>query len=152
MWDIYDSAVRDVLTIMADGWVEEHTLHSLYAFQIELSGFLPVGTPKTIVNAAVIDNEKALHHRTVVACQTICSYPGIFQRIRRSMKKRVEALLNLMEDILSTYYKRILSAVNHKLNVSGHLLTWSYFLVLICGTRAQNLSGPVSYNLYNFIH
>jgi hypothetical protein len=29
--------------------------------------------------------------------------------------------LNLMEDILSTYYKYTLSAVSHKLNVSGHL-------------------------------
>jgi hypothetical protein len=34
--------------------------------------------------------------------------------------------LNLMEDILSTYYKIILSAATHKLNVSGHMLIWTF--------------------------
>jgi hypothetical protein len=35
--------------------------------------------------------------------------------------------LNLMEDILSTYYKCTLSAVTRKLDVSGHMLLWSFF-------------------------
>jgi hypothetical protein len=57
----------------------------------ESSGFLLVGTPKTLVYAAPFDNEEALHHRTVDACQTIRNYRGIFERMRRSMMRRVEA-------------------------------------------------------------
>jgi hypothetical protein len=40
---------------------------------------------KTLVYAAPVDNEEALHHRTVGACQTIRNCPGIFGRMRRSM-------------------------------------------------------------------
>jgi hypothetical protein len=36
--------------------------------------------------------------------------------------------LNLMEDILSTYYKCTLLAITHKLNASGHMLIWTFFL------------------------
>jgi hypothetical protein len=43
--------------------------------------------------------------------------------------------LNLMKDILSTYYK-------YTLPVTGHMLIWTFLLVLVCGTRAQNLSAP----------
>jgi hypothetical protein len=43
--------------------------------------------------AAPVDNEKALHHRIVDACQTICNYPGIFEHMRRSMMRRVEGCI-----------------------------------------------------------
>jgi hypothetical protein len=46
---------------------------------------------KTLVHAAPVDNEEVLYHRTVDACQTIHNYPGIFERMRRSMVRRVEA-------------------------------------------------------------
>jgi hypothetical protein len=56
--------------------------------------------------------------------------------------------LNLMEGSLSNYYKCTHSAVTHKLNVSGRLLIWTCVLVLVWGTRAQNLSPHFSYTLY----
>jgi hypothetical protein len=56
--------------------------------------------------------------------------------------------LNLMEDILSTSYKCTLSAITHKWNVFEHMLIWTFFLVLVCGTCAQSLSAPFSYTLY----
>jgi hypothetical protein len=56
--------------------------------------------------------------------------------------------LNLVEDILSTYYKCTLSAIIHKLKVPRHMLIWTFSLVLICGTRAQNLPAPFIYSLY----
>jgi hypothetical protein len=65
------------------------------------------GYINTLVYAAPVDNEEALHHRTVDACQTIRNYPATFERIRRSMSRRA---LNLVEGILSTYYKCTLSA------------------------------------------
>jgi hypothetical protein len=43
------------------------------------------------VYAAPVDNEAALHHCIVDACQTINIYPGMFERMRRSMMRCVEA-------------------------------------------------------------
>jgi hypothetical protein len=50
---------------------------------------------------------------------------------------------------MSTHYKCTFSAITHKLNVFGHMLTWIGFHLLACGTRAQNSSAPFSYTLYN---
>jgi hypothetical protein len=53
--------------------------------------------------------------------------------------------LNLTENILSPYINCILSAVTHKLNVFGHMLTRTFSPVLVRGSRAQSLSEPFSY-------
>jgi hypothetical protein len=53
-----------------------------------------------------------------------------------------------MEDIFVTYYNHTLSAKTHKLNVSGQILIWTFFLILECGTRAQNLPTRFTYTLY----
>jgi hypothetical protein len=42
----------------------------------------------------------------------------------------------------------ILSVITHEINVSGHMLIRTFFLVLVCGTRVQNLSAPFSYTPY----
>jgi hypothetical protein len=55
--------------------------------RFESSGLLLVETP----NAAPVDSEEALHHRTVDACQTIRNCPGISERMWRSMMRRAEA-------------------------------------------------------------
>jgi hypothetical protein len=55
--------------------------------------FLPLGTPKTLVSAAPVDNEEALHHCIGNVCQTIRNYPDIFERMRRSMMGSVEAYI-----------------------------------------------------------
>jgi hypothetical protein len=60
--------------------------------RLKSSGFLPVGTSKTLVSAALVDNEKALHRRIVDACHTIRKYPSVFERMRRSMR-RAEACI-----------------------------------------------------------
>jgi hypothetical protein len=57
--------------------------------------------------------------------------------------------LNPVENILSIYYKCTPSAITHKLNVSGHMMIWTFFLGLVCGTHAQCLSTLISYTLYN---
>jgi hypothetical protein len=59
-------AVGDVLSNMED------PLHDLHA--------PPVGTPC-----------QTLHRRIVDACQTIRNCPGVSERMRRSMMRRVEA-------------------------------------------------------------
>jgi hypothetical protein len=94
------------------------------------------GHLKSLVYAAPIDNEEALHNGIVDACQTICSYPGIFERMRRSTISRVESC-----------NKSHGGHIEHLLNVSGHMLIWTFLLVLVCATRAQSLSAPFSYTL-----
>jgi hypothetical protein len=61
--------------------------------RFESSGFLPAGTPKTFVYAVPVDNGDALHHLIVDTCQIIPNYPGIFERMRRSMMRRVEVCI-----------------------------------------------------------
>jgi hypothetical protein len=51
--------------------------------RFECSGFLPVGTPENPSDEA--------HHRIVGARQNIPNYLFIFERMRRSMMRRVEA-------------------------------------------------------------
>jgi hypothetical protein len=55
--------------------------------------------------------------------------------------------LNVLEDNLSTHCKCTLSAITDKLNVLEHMLLWTFFLVLVYGTRAQSVSAPFSYTL-----
>jgi hypothetical protein len=69
-----------------------------------------------------VDNEEALHHRIVDACQTVRNSPGIFERMRRSMVRRVEVCTDLQEMLIIYYYKCDLSAITHKLNVSWHTM------------------------------
>jgi hypothetical protein len=59
--------------------------------RFECSGFLPVETPKNprVYIIAPVDNEEALHHRIVDACQTIRTNPAIFERMRQSMRVKV---------------------------------------------------------------
>jgi hypothetical protein len=94
----------------------------------ESSGSLPVGH----LNAAPVDNEELLH-RIVEACQTISRYPGIFARMRRSMMRRVEACMESHGGHFEHLLQSTISAVAHKLNVSGHMLMCTFFLVLVRG-------------------
>jgi hypothetical protein len=103
------------------------------------------GLLKARVYADPISNEGELHHRIVDTRQTIGKFPGIFERMRQSMSRYA---WNRVEDIMSTYYKRTLSAIIHKLNVSGHVLIWTIFLALVFGTHTQNFSALFSYVLY----
>jgi hypothetical protein len=76
-----------VTAVMTEGQMEEDHCMAFTLARFQSSGFLPVGTPTDPV-----DNEEALH-RIVVACQTISNCPGNFERMRRSMMRRVEAFI-----------------------------------------------------------
>jgi hypothetical protein len=47
----------------------------------------------TLVYAAPVDNEEALHNRIEDACQTIRNYPGVSERMRRAVMRHVEACI-----------------------------------------------------------
>jgi hypothetical protein len=91
--------------------------------RFQSSGYLPT----TLVRAAPVDNEEALHHRSVCACQSMRNCPGA---------------LNLMVDILGTFYKR-----THKLNVVGYMSIWTF---LVCGPRAKMLSYLQLHPVYRY--
>jgi hypothetical protein len=135
-------------------YIRTHTKHAyeIYAWNLQYSARSPRspdlnplhfylwGHLRSLLYAAAVDNEEALHRRTVDACQTIHNYPGISQRMRRSMR-RVEACIESRGDILSTYYKCTLSFRNNKLNVSGHMLILFF---LVCGTSEGALGSAIS--------
>jgi hypothetical protein len=55
---------------------------------------------------------------------------------------------NLVEDILSTYYKCTVSAITHILCFQTYVSMDLFSLLLVRGAYAQNLSAPFSYTLY----
>jgi hypothetical protein len=85
--------VRDVLNnSYYDRWIGsgEPTALSPRSPDLNPLDFYMWGQLNLPVYAAPVDNEEALHHRIVDACQTIGIYRGIFERMRRSMMGRVE--------------------------------------------------------------
>jgi hypothetical protein len=80
--------------------------------RFETSEFLPVRTPKTLVNAGPVDNEEALEHCIVDACQIFRNCPSVFERMLPSIKRCP------MQENFRSYYKSTISAISHELNVS----------------------------------
>jgi hypothetical protein len=114
--------------------------------RFEFSGFLPMGTPK---NPFVRNSCWQRRGTSPSQCGCLSDYPKLsLNECGVPWWDVSRRALNLMEDILDTYYKCTFSAITHKLNVSGHMLMWTFFLVLVCGTRAQSLSTPFIYTLY----
>jgi hypothetical protein len=62
------------------------------------------------------------------------------------------------DDNNSEDHDSILSAITHKLNVSGHMLIRTFFLILMSGTHIQSFSSFVTpcrygaYEVQNFLH
>jgi hypothetical protein len=80
-------AVRDVLSnTYHDRWIGRG---GPTARPPRLPGLNPLDY--YLVHAALVDNEDAPHRSIVDACQTVRNYLGTFERMRRSMMRRVEA-------------------------------------------------------------
>jgi hypothetical protein len=118
--------------------------------RFESSGCLPVEASTNSYAAAPVDKKDTFQHRIVDAWQASRNYPGIFEPMWRPILRRVEVCIQSHGGHISTY-KRTLSAIAHKLNVSRHILVWTFFLILVCGTRAQSLSAPFTYTLFIYI-
>jgi hypothetical protein len=78
------SEVFSITPIVIDGWSPRSP--DLSPLDLYLWGH-----QKSLVYSAPVDNEETFHHRIADACQTIHSYPAVFERMRRSMMRRVEA-------------------------------------------------------------
>jgi hypothetical protein len=103
----------------------------------------------TLVYAVPVDNEETLTIALWILVSLSAVTPATLNGCGGLWWDVSKRVLNLMEDTLRTYYKCALSAVHHKLNVSRHKLIWTFFLVLVCGIRAQRLFAPFSDILYN---
>jgi hypothetical protein len=68
--------------------------------------------------------------------------------VQSAFKQKIMVRLAKMEWKYKVNWSTILSAISHKLHVSGSMLIWTFFLVLICGSRAQSFSASFSYILY----
>jgi hypothetical protein len=78
--------------IMTDGYVEEGpTAWPPRSPNSNPLDFLPLGTLKALAYAAPLDNEEALHNRTVNACQTIHKYSWNIGRKWQPMMRCIEA-------------------------------------------------------------
>jgi hypothetical protein len=126
------------------------SLHGLHARSPDLNplDFYLWEHLKTHLYAAPVGNEEALYHHIVDAGRTVRNYAGISERMRRSMMKRVEACTESHGGHFEHQFRCTLSAVTHKLNVSGYVFIWPFILVLICENRARNLSPSFSCILY----
>jgi hypothetical protein len=86
----------------------------------KLTGFVPVGYLKTIMHAASVDNDSS-------HCGCLSDYPQLPGHLWVDAAVHVlKRALNLMENILSTYYKCPLSAVTRKWNVLRHVDTANF--------------------------
>jgi hypothetical protein len=135
-----------VTPIMADGQVEEVPLHALHAHQIWILWIFDSGdTKKSICIQLLLTTKRRFNisvwipiRLSATAAERLNGCDGPWDASRRA--------LNLMENILSTCYKYTLSAIAHKLKVSGHVM--DIFLVLVRGICAKTFSAPFSYTLY----
>jgi hypothetical protein len=88
----FTRTVREVLNnTYHDRWIDRGgpTAWPPHSPDLNLMDFYVWGHLKSLVYTAPVANKMALH-RIVDACQTICSYPSIFEWMQRSMMRHVE--------------------------------------------------------------
>lgn len=93
-------------------------------------GILTVGTPKARVNTVLLTVRR---HFTLAFWMPLrLSATAIFERMKRFNMRRVEECIESrrrdFEHLLQIYFL----CITHKLNVSGLMLVWICFLVLLC--------------------
>jgi hypothetical protein len=93
----FSRAVRGVLnSTYHDRWIGrgEPTAWPPRSPDLNPLDFYLWGHLNILVYAPPVENQEALHHRIVDAYQTMHNYPGNFERMRRSMMRRVEACID----------------------------------------------------------
>jgi hypothetical protein len=111
------------------------TLHARF----ESSGILPVGTPKC--NFCWQRSGTSPSH-----WGWLSDYP----QLPRHLWTDAAVLEASVESHGGHFEHFVPSCITHRLNVSGHMLVWTFLLVLICGTLAQNLS--THFNWHRVFH
>jgi hypothetical protein len=124
-------------------------LRHIWAVLCEMFSVTLVGTPKSLVYAAPVDNEETLQHRVVDARQTIRNCPGIFERMRRSMTRRVDACIEShgehSECLLWTY--PFCYNLQNKC-FQAHVDMDIFSCLFLYGARIKKFSALFSYTVY----
>jgi hypothetical protein len=102
---------------------------------------------KALVYAAPVDNQDALHHRNVDACQTIRNYPGISERMWRSVNRRVEECTESHEGHFQHLQMYPFSCNSQIKYFRTHLHT-NMFSCFGMWNSCQSLSATFGYILY----
>ncbi|EZA50509.1 hypothetical protein X777_10702 [Ooceraea biroi] len=106
MWFMHDGApphfslaVRQFLNRkFANRWIGRGTQRPNHLWPARSPDLNPVdfflwGQLKSLVYATPIQNEEDLRNRIIDGCERIRNTPGIFERVRQSMERRVEACI-----------------------------------------------------------
>jgi hypothetical protein len=117
-----------ITAIMADGQVEKDPLHGLHALLTSIPCIFTYRDTWNPLCVRLLLTTKT--HHTIALCVPV----GLSKTTPASLKgccgpwwDLSRRALNLIDDILSTYWKYTLSATTHKLNVSGHMLICTFF-------------------------
>jgi hypothetical protein len=129
---------------------DEHEGHAVGpTLRIHRSWWMLLRTSRTARLKCAGVPSRVYHIRVLIACVTSPSNFGILSK-RKSRYwwwwDMSRTLLNIMEDIIK-YFKDTLSAAIIKSNVTRHILIWTFFHVLVCGTRTQSLFKSSSYTI-----
>jgi hypothetical protein len=109
-----------------------------------------MGTLKTLVYAAPVDNEEALQHCVVDACQIIRTYTSIFEQMRRSLMRRVEACTEPHAGHIEHLLQMCSFSCNPQIECFRTHADMDIFLVLVCGTPdAAQWRKRRSFTAYN---
>jgi hypothetical protein len=102
------------------------------------------GHLQTLVYATPHDNEQSLHHSIVDACQTICNYPGISDRMRRSMLRLVGACIEFHGGSFENYfYKCTISATyNSQIKCFWTHVDTNIFSCFVMWNSCPNFPAP----------
>jgi hypothetical protein len=110
---------------MTYGQVKEDPLHGLHSRQIWILWIVTCENTQTSWCMQLLLTTK---RQLTIALWMPVRLSATLKRCSGPRWDSSRRALNLMEDILNSYYKCTLSAVNHKLNVSGHMLIRTFFL------------------------
>jgi hypothetical protein len=125
----FSRAVRDVHSDAYRDWrmVEEDSLHGLHASKIWILWIFTYGdTYQPLCTQFLLTRKR---HFTIALWMPVrlpATTPASLHGCGCPWWEVPRRALNLMEDILSTYYKCTHSAITHKLNVSGHVLICTF--------------------------
>jgi hypothetical protein len=141
MWYMQDGAqahfsltVRDVLSNTCYDWwtCGGGPLHGLHARQICILWSLTSGN---FWNPCICSSCWQQRHFTIALWMCVglsATTPASLNGCCGPWWDMSRRALNLMEGILSIYYKCTLSAMDHKLNVSGHVFIWIFLYMFGC--------------------
>jgi hypothetical protein len=82
---------------------------------------------KALVCSAPVDNEEELTIALWTPVRLLATTPESLNGSGGPWWDASRRALNVMEDILSTYYRCAFSAITQKLYASGHMLVWTFF-------------------------